>query len=88
MDTESGTNVVSLIKREEGTLSETFMAAYLAELRKTPKDAHPTNIFLIEYFETPDQSSYQMRIGGPGQMRPHSLVGILECVKHTVIAST
>lgn len=87
MDNETG-NVVSLIRREEGTLSEAFMAEYLAELRKTPKADHPSNILLIEYFEDAETSSYQMRIGGPGEMRPHHLVGIMECIKHTVIAGT
>lgn len=84
MDTESETNgkVVALVKKPELSSCESFVTKYLNRLRKA--DTQPNKIMIIEYVELPDQSTYELLIGGPGAMRPHHLVGILHCLAHEV----
>lgn len=82
MDTESEIKgrVLSLVRGEQLSTVETFVTNYLKELKSTPREQQPNNVMIIEYAESDELSSYNLRVGGTLRMRPHHLIGILHCV--------
>lgn len=89
MDTESGTKgkILSFVKKSDPTSCEAFLTEILATLRAQGAENQPHKLMVIEYIETENESSYNLYIGGPGEMRPHHLVGILYCLADNVAGS-
>lgn len=89
MDTESGTKgkILSFVKKSDPTSCEAFLTEMLTIVRALDPDKQPNKLMLIEYMETDDKSSYNLYVGGPGDMRPHHLVGILHCLALNVAGS-